>query len=69
MLSWHSFSELDIYHTVYLFADNCCEYAVYNAVQQSTTQITNDAKPKVVDSLLMLICMMGQEVCSHFFGL
>jgi hypothetical protein len=53
--------------TTYLFADKGCQYTIYNSVQQFTTQITNDAKPKIVYALLTLIFMMGQEACNNIF--
>ena len=69
MLRWRSFSEGGIDRTAYLFAEKSWQYAVYNTVQQFTTKINNDAKPKIVDALLTLICMMGQGACSDVFSL
>jgi hypothetical protein len=54
-LRWRSFSEGGSDRTVYIFADKGCQYAAYNSVQQFTTQITNEAKPKIVDTPLTLI--------------
>jgi len=55
-----SFSEAGSDRIAYLFADKGCQHAAYTSVQQFTTQITNDAKPKIVDALLTLIFRSGK---------
>jgi len=37
------------------FAYEASQYCIYEWSQPITTQITNDARPKIVDTLLMLI--------------
>jgi len=69
MLRWRSFSQGGTDSTACLFGDKGCQYAVYNSVQQFTTQITNDAKPKIVDAPLTHIFMMGLGVCRYYISL
>jgi hypothetical protein len=61
-------SERGIDDTAYLFSDKVCQYAVYKSVQQFTTQITIDAKLKIVDAPLTRIFMLGQGACRQYFG-
>jgi hypothetical protein len=58
-LCGHSFSEAGSDYTAYLFADKGCYYAMYNSLQQFRTQITNDAKPKIVETPLIVIFRRG----------
>jgi len=49
------------------FAKEASQYHMYEWPQPIATQITNDATPKIVDSLLTLIFKMGQGVCGSLF--
>jgi hypothetical protein len=42
-------------------SDKGRQYSIYDSPQLLTTLITNDTKPNIVDALLTLIFMMGQE--------
>ena len=57
---WRSFSEVGSDRTAYLVADKGWQYAAYNSLQLFTTQMTNDAIPKIIHAPLMLIFGRGQ---------
>jgi hypothetical protein len=68
-LRWRSFSWCGRGHADSSLAYNDREYSISDSLQPFTTQITKDAKPKIVDTLLMLIFMMEQGACRFLFVL
>jgi hypothetical protein len=66
---WCSFSWCGRGYAAIAFALKGGQYSIYVSVQPCTTQITNNAKPKIVNTLLTLIFMMGQGACSFLFVL
>ena len=55
ILCWCSFSELGSQCVALCFAYEVSQYRIYEWRQPMTMQITNDARTKIVDALLMLI--------------
>jgi len=51
MLGWSSMSEWGRQHVARLFAYRANQYCIYESSQPIATQITNDARPKIVDAL------------------
>jgi len=68
-LLWPTSSWCDMEHAASSLAYKGGQYSICNSQQPFTTQITKDAKPKIIDTLLTLIFMMGQGACHYFFGL
>jgi len=62
-----SFSRWDRERVASSFACNGGRYLSYDYVQLIATQVTQDARPKIVDALLMLISRMGQGSCLSIF--
>jgi len=69
MLRWCSFSRCSREYAAIALAYKGGQYSINDNLQPFTTQITKDAKPKIVDALLMLILIMGQGVCHFVFVL
>jgi len=61
-LRWCSYSEWGREPVALSSAWKASQYHIYEWRQPITTQITNDARPKLVDAPLMLIFRMGQGV-------
>jgi len=55
MLCWRSFPEWGREHVVFSFAYKGGQYLIYEWPQPIATQITQDARPKFIDSPLTLI--------------
>jgi hypothetical protein len=68
-LHWRSFLWWGREHAVISLAYNGGQCSIYDSLQPLPTQIPNEAKPKIVDALLMPIFMMGQHVCCFLFVL
>ena len=62
-LSWHSFSRWGKECVAFSFAIEGGQYLSYDYLQPIATQITQDARPKIVDAPLTLISRMGQGAC------
>jgi len=65
---WHSVScwhNDDIEHC---FGWKDFHYMAYEYLPQSSTYITNDARPKIIEATLTLIFSMGQGACRFCFG-
>ena len=56
-LRWRSFSSWGREHVAFSLSYKGGQYSIYDGLQPFTTLITNDAKPKIIDTLLMLISM------------
>jgi len=56
-LRWHSFSELGRERVALSFAWKASQYHIYESPQPIATQITNDARPKIVDPPLTIILL------------
>jgi len=54
-LRWSSDSEWGSDRLSLSFAENASQYHISEPLQQSATQITNEARPKIIDALLTLI--------------
>jgi len=54
-LHWRSISEFGTEHEACCFADKASQYRIYQLSQPFAKQITNDARPKFVDTQLTLI--------------
>jgi len=67
ILCWRSFSESGRERVAFSFANIGNLYHIYEYLQPITTQINHDAKPKIIDALLMLIFNMGQGACRFLF--
>jgi len=67
MLCRCSFAEWGGEHVAVSFAYNGGLYLVYKCPQPIATQITQDARPKIVDALLTLICRIAQEASLCLF--
>ena len=52
----------------YISAHQGCHILVYGWLRSSSTHITRDARPKIVDTPLTLIFRMGREFLVLFFG-
>jgi hypothetical protein len=59
-LHWRSFSEWGRECVTSSFAYKDRLYRIYECLHPIATQITRDARPKIIDSPLTLICRMGQ---------
>jgi len=59
-LHWRSFSWSGREHFTISFAYKGCQDFVYDYVQPITPRITQDTRPRIVDTPLTLIFMMGQ---------
>ena len=68
-LRWCSYSEWRREHVALSFSLKASQYHIYEWPQLIAMQITNDARPKIVDAPLTLIFRMGQGVCGSFFCL
>jgi len=66
---WRSFSWWGREHLVFHVFYKGGQYTIYDSLQQFTTQITNDAKPRFIDAPLTLIVMMEQGACRYHFSL
>ena len=55
MLCWRSFSEWGREHVAHSFAYKASQYLSYEWPQQIAMQITQDARPKILDAPLTLI--------------
>ena len=66
-LSGRSFAGLAREQVAYSFAFNAVQYLSYDYLQPIATQITQDAKPRIVDTPLTLISRMVQGVCLCIF--
>ena len=60
MLHWRSFSEWGRKNVTFFFAYKGSLYLIYERLHPIATQITHDARPKIIDSLLTLILRMRQ---------
>jgi len=58
-LHWHSFSRWGRECVAFSFANKGGQYVFYEYLQPIATQITQDARPEIVDAPLMLISRMG----------
>jgi len=67
MHSWCSFSWWGWERVTYSFAFIGGQYLRHDYLQPTAMQITQDARPKIVDTGLTLISMMGQGVCLFIF--
>ena len=68
MRHWHSISWWGNEDIRCCFAWNACHYLIYELLQQSNTKITQDARPKIVDTLLTFIFRTGQGAwCCCFY--
>jgi len=68
-LSWRSFSRWGRECVTSSFAFKEGQYLSYDYLQPIATQITQDARPKIVDPVLMLISRMGQATCLSIFSI
>jgi len=66
---WHSFSQWGRQCVTVSFAYKCSLYLIYEGLHPIATQITQDARPKIIDSPLTLIVRMWQGVCLTCFWL
>ena len=67
MLGWRSCSWWGRQRVASSVAYNGGQYPIYDCLQPIATQITRDARPTIVDALLMLIFRMGQGACCSLF--
>jgi hypothetical protein len=49
------------------FSFECGHYHINERLYPIATQITQDARPKIIDMLLTVMFRMGQAVCLSFF--
>jgi len=68
-LRWRSFSWSGREHFTFSFAYRGSQYFVNNYVQPIANKITQDTWPRIVDTPLTHIFMMGQGACYHHFCL
>jgi len=68
-LRWRSFSWWGREHFTFSFAYKGSQYFVYDYVQPIAHKITQDTWPRIVDTTLTLIFMMGQGACYYLFCL
>ena len=61
-LCWRSFSEWGRECVTFSFAYKCSLYLIYKHLHPIATQITQDARPKIIDSPLTLVLRIGQGV-------
>jgi len=62
-LHWCSFPGLGREHVAMVFAPQGSQYLILSFLQPVATLITQDAKPKIVDTLLRLIFRVQQRQC------
>jgi len=67
-LRWRTFTWWGNEDMVRCFGWKRCHYMVYKLLTQSDSYITQDARPKIVDALLMFISRMAQGACRCCFG-
>jgi len=68
-LRWRSFSWWGREHFTFSFTNKGSQYFVYDYVQPIAHKITQDTWPRIVDTPLTLIFMMGQGACYYLFCL
>jgi len=68
-LSWRSFSWWGRERVASSSAYKGRQYLSNDFLQPIATQITHDARPKIIDTPLTLISRMGQGVCLSIFEL
>jgi len=66
---WQSYSEWVRERLALSFAYKASQYHISELPQPIAMQITNDARPKIVDALLTIISRMGQGACCSLFCL
>ena len=68
MLRWHTYSEWGRECVALSVAWKASQYHIYEWPQPIATQISNDARPNIIDTPLTLIFRMGQGSCGFFFA-
>jgi len=68
-LHWCSFSECGRERVAFSFGFICGLYHIYECLYPISTQITQDARPKIVDTPLTLISRVEQWACLSCFRL
>jgi len=56
-------------HVAFVFASKGGQYLICGGLQPIATQITQDARPKIIDTPLTLIVRMAQGACHYWFCL
>jgi len=69
LLHWCSFSGWGRERVTSVFAVKGGQYHIYGCLQPITSEITQDARPKVIDTSWTLIFGMRQDVCRYCFCL
>lgn len=69
MLHWRSFSWCGSEHAGISLAYTGRQYCMHDSLQLFTTQISKDATPKIVETSLTIIFIMGQGLCHFLFVL
>ena len=62
-LRWRSFPGCGREHVAVVFASSGCQYLINGCLQPIETQITQDAKLKIIDAPLTIILRMRQWAC------
>jgi hypothetical protein len=67
MLCWCSSPRLGREHVTMVFATEGSRYLLYRCLQPIAAKVLHDAKPKLIETTLMLIITMGQWRCRFLF--